>query len=108
MDGRQSITEFLDWLRNGHSDFDASDTQYLAAQQLLERILRGDAGEVPPLPAWKTLLAPVLCSSPAQQSEFHQLFSKWFEQIEAPPLPPPQPPPVPRNLDKWLYGMGAC
>jgi hypothetical protein len=79
------LTDFLDWLRDGGSGFDAGDQQYLAAQDLLEMmIVRGD------WPAhsdsWRTLLAPVVCSSAAQQEHFYELFSTWFGETQEGPV----------------------
>src|SRR5580693_2121584 len=79
---RQSVTTFLDWLRDGRSGFEASDHQYLAAQALVEATLEENTVKTTTLPNWSTLLAPVLCSSEAQQAEFYTLFGRWFKHTE--------------------------
>jgi hypothetical protein len=108
---RQSITSFLDWLRNGHLGFEASDYQYLAAQALVEAKLEDVTLKAVVLTSWKTLLAPALCSSETQQSEFYTLFDKWFKDNEpifvAPTVPAKEEKKRRVNLDVFLYGL-AC
>ena len=107
---RQSIPAFLDWLRNGGSGFEASDHQFLNAQALVEAILQADYREFPVAVAWSTFLAPVLCSSEAQQTEFYALFSSWFSQTRIEVGAPPTKPETGKkrlNLDVWLYGLAA-
>jgi len=71
------LSEFLDWLRDGGSGFDVGDRQYLAAQSLMETLAA--RGEWPAdKDSWRTLLAPVLCSSPLQQQHFYDLLDQWF------------------------------
>lgn len=104
---RLSITLFLDWLRNGQAGFEASDQQYLAAQTLIEAAVMSDCRVAPSVTEWKTLLAPVLCSSQAQQSEFYELFTEWFERAQAIPsqVIPDEKKSEKRIAarDRWLY-----
>jgi outer membrane protein OmpA-like peptidoglycan-associated protein len=92
------LTEFLDFLRSGISGFETGDEQHLAALFLLEGIAA--RGQTPRAPSgWRTILAPVLCSSPAQQELFYQLFDQWLANPPEPPPPPPPPPPPEGNGD---------
>jgi CheY-like chemotaxis protein len=74
----RQLCEFLEWLRDSRiSGFEAGDQQFLAAHELMETVVArgewpGDAA------AWRTLLAPVLCCSPAQQDQFYDLFRARF------------------------------
>src|SRR4051812_34279799 len=80
----QRIIDFLEWLRDGAS-FRAADQQYLAAQDLLETMV--GRGEWPVREdEWRTLLAPVLCSSAVQQEQFYDLFRTWFGESQQAPF----------------------
>jgi TPR repeat protein len=101
------ISDFLEWLRDGDSGFDADDRRYIAAYDLIEAL--ACRGEWPvESKDWRTLLAPVLCSSPAQQKQLYDLVDQWFLGSEAPLKPDgtvkaAQPKrPIPREA--WLYG----
>lgn len=101
---------FLDWLRDGGSGYEAGDQQYMAAQRLTETLAA--RGEWPAeSEAWRTLLAPVLSSSPAQQQRLYELLEQWFAAPVMPQSGPEAGPgplrkkarrPIPR--DAWLYG----
>ena len=83
------LTDFLDYLRSDVNGFDPGDEQYLAALSLLEMI--ATRGAIPEAPAgWRTVLAPVLCSSPEQQELFYKLFREWLTHplTPSPPTPP--------------------
>ena len=86
----ERLSQFLQWLRSA-GELEAGDQQYLAAYELLEVL--AENGQWPDdLPSWKTLIAPVLCSSAADQARFQALFDSWFETAtESKPvdLPPP-------------------
>jgi len=75
---RRSLSAFLDWLRNGPHDFEVSDAKFIDAYAVIEGVLGRGGGSVPTISSWQTLLAPVLCSSQAQQQEFYDLFQSWF------------------------------
>ena len=107
---RQSIIAFLEWLRDGRSGFEASDQQYMAAYDLIQVILKSNEEKIPPVTAWSKLLAPILSSSQIQQSEFYDLFDKWFltrETLVSPPIERSGDSQRRLNLDVWLYGLAA-
>ncbi len=77
----EQLSQFLQWLRSA-GELEAGDQQYLAAYELLEMI--AEAGRWPDeVFSWKTLIAPILCSSPADQGRFQTLFDSWFETTPA-------------------------
>jgi TPR repeat protein len=86
----ERLSDFLLWLRS-QADLEAGDQQYLAAYELLEVL--ADSGRWPrDRSSWKTLIAPVLCSSAADQARFQTLFDSWFETTpESNPADLPQP-----------------
>jgi len=94
-------------------------TQFVAAQNLI--LALAQQGELPAkLASLKTLLAPVLCHSPKEQTEFGRRFENWVKQVEASEevmrgptkeviLEKPAPKTVrPSKLKKWAYfGIGV-
>jgi O-acetyl-ADP-ribose deacetylase (regulator of RNase III) len=94
-------------------------TQFVAAQNLILALAK--QGELSPkLASLKTLLAPVLCHSPKEQTEFGRRFENWVKQVEASEevmrgptkeviLEKPAPKTVsPSKLKKWAYfGIGV-
>jgi hypothetical protein len=73
----EQLTRFLEWLRDGDSGFEASDHQYLQAYRLLDVLVASNDWSQT-VERWTTLLAPLLCSSPAEQDEFYRLFRRRF------------------------------
>src|SRR5262245_11345400 len=62
--------------------FNLSTQQYVAAQDLL--ILLAAQGQLHADPyTWRTLLAPVFCSSPREQEDFYQRFDGWLNRHPA-------------------------
>lgn len=99
---RRSLSAFLDWLRNGPHDFEVSDAQFIDAYAVIEGVLKTGGGAVPPIFSWQTLLAPVLCSSQAQQQEFYDLFISWFGDLKL-EIKGPGPTEGPRGVLRWLH-----
>jgi len=68
---------FLDDLQA--SGYTIDPRQYLALSDLLMvLIVRGDTLDELPL---KTLIAPLICSSPAEQQDFYRRFDRWYETL---------------------------
>lgn len=83
------IEDFLESLRS--PALPVSTQQIIAAYQLLLELK--ERGEWPDnLERFAFLLAPVLCSSPAEQQEFQRRFEEWL--VLGRPVPPPPPPPI--------------
>ncbi|HEV7745892.1 MAG TPA: PKD domain-containing protein [Pyrinomonadaceae bacterium] len=71
------LIAFIDDLRL--TGYDISTQQYIGAQNLL--ITLAASGHLPSDPrALRTWLAPVLCSSPREQSNFYRRFDRWITQ----------------------------
>jgi hypothetical protein len=61
------------------SGFDLGTQQYVAAQDMM--IALAAHNRLPADPReWRTLLAPVFCSSPGEQEEFYQRFDLWLKR----------------------------
>ncbi|MDZ4797412.1 MAG: formylglycine-generating enzyme family protein [Bryobacteraceae bacterium] len=76
------LYEFLASLRHPRGAFQPAGNQLLAAYELIAAL--ADRAEWPEeSEQWRTLLAPVLCSSPAQQEAFYSLFSQHFGESAA-------------------------
>jgi hypothetical protein len=114
---RQSLSAFLDWLRNGAHEFEASDAQFIDAYAVIEGVLETAGGSIPPISSWRTLLAPVLCSSQTQQQQFYDVFVTWFGE-SSPRIEDTGKTREPRrflgwllsvqiNRDAWLYASVA-
>jgi len=59
--------------------FYVSTQQYIAAQDLL--IALAANGQLPENPhALRTLLAPIVCSSPREQETFYRYFDRWISR----------------------------
>ncbi|MEK8015799.1 MAG: hypothetical protein VSS75_002950, partial [Candidatus Parabeggiatoa sp.] len=93
-------------------------TQFVAAQNLILALAK--QGELSPkLASLKTLLAPVLCHSPKEQTEFDKRFDNWVKQVEASEVRrgtakekilerPARKTVRPSKLKKWAYfGIGV-
>lgn len=71
------LIEFLNELRA--VGFDVSTQQYIAAQDLL--IALAANGHLPEDPrSLRTLLAPVVCSTPREQESFYRYFDRWIKR----------------------------
>ena len=71
------LIDFLNELRA--LGFDVSTQQYIAAQNLLIALAAG--GQLPDDPhALRTLLAPIVCSSPREQDSFYRYFDHWIKR----------------------------
>ena len=82
----EGIFDFLDNLRD--NDYRISPHTYIAVQNLLVGLVA--RGALPDNPyRWHTWLAPIICSSPEEQSEFYDLFRKWLSAQETPSIKPP-------------------
>jgi hypothetical protein len=73
------IPGFLTALRNGSPELDIGDAQILTAFELLEQLRRREEIDLEP-GQWRNLLAPVLCSSAAQQQAFFEKFEAAFAE----------------------------
>jgi formylglycine-generating enzyme required for sulfatase activity len=80
----EQIIELAEELRG--AGFDAGPRQLVAAQDLM--IALAARGALPDEPRrWRTLLAPIFCSTPAEQERFYLLFDRWLaRQPGRPPL----------------------
>src|SRR5262245_41546930 len=59
--------------------YDIGTQQYVAAHDLL--IALAAHGRLPEDPRdWRTLLAPIFCSSPGEQEDFHSRFELWLKR----------------------------
>jgi formylglycine-generating enzyme required for sulfatase activity len=71
----EQIIELAEELRD--AGFDAGPRQLVAAQDLM--IALAARGALPDEPRrWRTLLAPIFCSTPAEQERFYLLFDRWL------------------------------
>lgn len=71
------LYDFLDGLQaNGYT---IDPRQYLALSDLLMALIaRGDSLEEAPL---KTMIASLICSTPAEQQDFYQRFDRWYPTL---------------------------
>ena len=71
------LIDFLNELRA--AGFDVSTQRYIAAQDLL--IALAANGNLPEDPrSLRTLLAPIVCSSPREQENFYRYFDRWIKR----------------------------
>ncbi|HEX7333937.1 MAG TPA: hypothetical protein VF290_20705 [Pyrinomonadaceae bacterium] len=71
------LIDFLNELRA--AGFDVSTQRYIAAQDLL--IALAANGNLPEDPrSLRTLLGPVVCSSPREQENFYRYFDRWIKR----------------------------
>lgn len=100
------LVSFLARLRLQSARFHISDSQFLAAHQLIGG-LAGDAewdAQWPPGNAeWCALLGPLLCSSDVELAQFREEFDRHF-QSDRPDVPdnPTPPAPKPARNKRWL------
>ena len=72
------LSDFIDELRE--SGYRIGVSQYIAVQDLIVALT--NQGELPEEPdRLRTLLAPILCSSPTEQEDFQYRFDDWVELI---------------------------
>ncbi|MDX2032716.1 MAG: formylglycine-generating enzyme family protein [Blastocatellia bacterium] len=73
----EQLMDLADELRE--AGFDIGTRRFVAAQELLRAL---DAlGQTPAEPrGWRTLLAPIFCSSPEEQTIFYAHFDRWIER----------------------------
>lgn len=112
------LYDFMDGLQA--SGYTIDPRQYLALSDLLMALIaRGDALDDLPL---KTLIAPIICATPAEQQDFYQRFDRWYPTllpVKQASLsgdgiaPPPQPkrrwslPTINRTAVIWVMGVVA-
>jgi hypothetical protein len=73
------LTDFIDELRE--SGYRIGVSQYIAVQDLM--VALANQGKLPYNPErLRTLLAPILCSSPTEQEDFQYRFDDWVELIK--------------------------
>jgi hypothetical protein len=73
------LTDFIDELRE--SGYRIGVSQYIAVQDLM--VALANQGKLPENPErLRTLLAPILCSSPTEQEDFQYRFDDWVELIK--------------------------
>ena len=73
----EDIIDLAEELRR--EGFDLGTQQYVAAQDLL--IALAAHNRLPANPRdWRSLLAPIFCSSPAEQDEFYGRFDQWLDR----------------------------
>jgi hypothetical protein len=78
----QNLTDFILELRR--QGYRISTGQYISSHRLLVALAAfGDSLEEPK--RLSTLLAPILCTSPAEQESFHQLFKRWLSGLSHSP-----------------------
>ena len=106
------LYDFLDGLQA--SGFKVDVRQYMALSDLLMALIaRGNSLNELPL---KTLIAPLICTTPTEQQDFYQLFDRWYtstKQIRpgreiVDSLQPPQKrtwklPTISRKAIIWIY-----
>ena len=74
----ESLTDFIDELRE--VGYNIGIAQYIAAQDLILALLaKGESFNEPE--RFKSLLGPLLCSSPTEQDDFQQRFDQWVKRL---------------------------
>jgi hypothetical protein len=74
----ERLIDFIDELRE--AGYNIGISQYVAAQDLILALMaRGESLDPPH--RFKSLLGPILCSSPSEQDDFPQRFDRWVERI---------------------------
>jgi formylglycine-generating enzyme required for sulfatase activity len=71
----EQIIELAAELRD--AGFDAGPRQLIAAEDLMLALAASGASPGDPR-RWRTLLAPIFCSTPAEQERFYLLFDRWL------------------------------
>ncbi|MDE5099991.1 MAG: hypothetical protein O4861_17300 [Trichodesmium sp. St16_bin4-tuft] len=75
----EQLMEFIDQLRREYK-YNIGVSQYIAAQELILALsAKGEQLEEPQ--RLKSLLGPLLCSSPAEQEDFQLRFDQWMERM---------------------------
>ncbi|MCH2050798.1 MAG: hypothetical protein MK289_20665, partial [Trichodesmium sp. ALOHA_ZT_67] len=75
----EQLMEFIDQLRREYK-YNIGVSQYIAAQELILALsAKGEQLEEPQ--RLKSLLGPLLCSSPAEQEDFQLRFDQWIERM---------------------------
>ena len=75
----EKLIEFIDELRREHN-YNIGVSQYIAAQELILALsAKGEELEEPQ--RLRSLLGPLLCSSPAEQEDFPLRFDQWIERM---------------------------
>lgn len=75
----EQLMEFIDQLRREYK-YNIGVSQYIAAQELILALsAKGEQLEEPQ--RLKSLLGPLLCSSPAEQEDFQLRFDEWIERM---------------------------
>ncbi|WP_293081647.1 hypothetical protein [Okeania sp. SIO3B5] len=75
----EKLIEFIDELRREHN-YNIGVSQYIAAQELILALsAKGEQLEEPQ--RLRSLLGPLLCSSPAEQEDFQRRFDQWIERM---------------------------
>ena len=75
----EQLMEFIDQLRREYK-YNIGVSQYIAAQELILALsAKGEQLEEPQ--RLKSLLGPLLCSSPAEQEDFQLRFDEWMERM---------------------------
>lgn len=75
----EQLMEFIDQLRREYK-YNIGVSQYIAAQELILALsAKGEHLEEPQ--RLKSLLGPLLCSSPAEQEDFQLRFDQWMERM---------------------------
>jgi uncharacterized protein with von Willebrand factor type A (vWA) domain len=97
----KELINFIDDLRA--ANYNISTTQYVAAQDLI-LALAAQGNLSPELSGMRTLLAPILCHSSKEQTEFNTHFDKWINQFETVKTAK-KPSMLQHELDKTNIGM---
>ena len=75
----EKLIEFIDELRG--ADYNIGVSQYIAVQDLIVALsAQGERLDQPQ--RLKSLIGPLLCSSPAEQEDFQQRFDQWIKRME--------------------------
>ncbi|GGA38682.1 hypothetical protein [Okeania sp. KiyG1] len=75
----EKLIEFIDELRREHN-YNIGVSQYIAAQELIIALsAKGEQLEEPQ--RLRSLLGPLLCSSPVEQEDFQRRFDQWVERM---------------------------
>jgi hypothetical protein len=105
------LVSFLSRLRLQSAQFQISDSQFLAAHQLIGGLAGGTewGAQWPPTGAeWCALLGPVLCSSAVDLAQFQKEFERYFQSSQ-PEIPTGTDPPrrEPAQKKRWLTAVAV-
>ncbi|MDJ0704169.1 MAG: hypothetical protein QNJ46_12870 [Leptolyngbyaceae cyanobacterium MO_188.B28] len=92
----EALVDFIDGLRE--AGYNIGLSQYIAAQDLVLAISTQD-GVVDQPHRLKTLLGPILCSTPFEQEDFQRRFDVWIRLID-PTAKPVKPEPLEEELQQ--------